>query len=107
MPAVMFGLYRWHGVSRADFRRHYVERHVEIGKRLPHVRRYSIFIVEAEGDEAAPGPPRPDAFALMEFDTRSDFEAALASKEFREAQADNEGFIGHYDTYPVERLDLI
>ncbi len=107
MQSVVFGLYRWHGTSYDEFREHYLSRHVEIGKRLPHVKSYSIFLVADPGEDPPPGPPRPDAFAVMDFESEEEFQAAIASDEFRKAQEDNRGFIGHYDSYQVERLDLI
>lgn len=104
MHHVLFAVYRKPELSFADFVNHYREVHLPIARRLPKLRRYEIFpVLSADGE--ADG--RPDAFALMTFDSVDDFEAVLSSPEMGDAVRDNESFIGAFDTYTVDHLRVI
>ncbi|ROZ99078.1 EthD domain-containing protein [Gordonia sp. OPL2] len=105
-PVVLFGLYRWAGTTPEEFRAHYLDHHVGIGKRIPGVAWYYAFLntdPQRDGNSA----PRPDAFAVMCFESADAFAQLSTTAEWAEAVADNVGFISHFDTYPVERVTLV
>lgn len=106
MYNIFFALYRWDGTTRDEFVEHYLSSHVNLGKELPHVVSYTTFLNKQDPAEQD-GPPRPDAFAVIDFGTEQRANEALASPVFAEAQRDNHGFISRYDTYFVERHDLV
>jgi uncharacterized protein (TIGR02118 family) len=106
MHHVLFAVYRKPELSFDDFVNHYREVHLPIARRLPKLRRYEIFPVLPAAGEAAEGR-RPDAFALMTFDSVDDFETVLASPEMADAVKDNESFIDAFDTYTVDHLPVV
>jgi uncharacterized protein (TIGR02118 family) len=105
MHHVLFAVYRKPELTLDEFVKHYREVHLPIARRLPKMRRYEIFPVLHAADEAE--GRRPDAFALMTFDSIEDFEAVLASPEMGDAVQDNETFIDAFDTYTVDHLQVI
>lgn len=73
----------------AEFDRYYDEVHVPLAHRLPGLRRYTITRPEADADGTAP------AFhlvAVLEFDDKQAFTAAIASPEGQAAEADMANF---------------
>jgi uncharacterized protein (TIGR02118 family) len=105
MHHVLFAVYRKPELSFDDFVKHYREVHLPIARRLPKLRRYEIFPVLPAAEEGY--DRRPDAFALMTFDSVEDFEAVLSSPEMDDAVQDNETFIDAFDTYTVDHLQVI
>jgi uncharacterized protein (TIGR02118 family) len=73
----------WHIVAGDDpeaVDRHYFDVHIPNVRRLPKLRRHVV--LKAIGD-AANGHPACYRSAEIWFDTREDFEAAMASPEWR------------------------
>lgn len=106
-PVCLFGLYRWSGTTPEQFREHYLGHHApNIGKRMPGVAWYYTFL-NKNPQTGQEGAPRPDAFAVMCFESEQAMRDAPNSKEWAEAMQDNIGFVSHFDTYEVERVTLI
>jgi len=101
---VIYALYRKEGMSREEFTRYWLETHGPIAARLPHVRSYRIApvtaVMDVEGQEA-------DGFAILEFDSEADFQAAAASPEMAAAGQDAGKFVRHFDVYVVDSHQVI
>lgn len=104
MYTVVYALYRQEGMSREEFARYWVETHAPIAAKLPHVRSYRIAPVTSAtnvlGEEA-------DGFAILEFDSEADFQAAAASPEMAAAGEDAARFARHFDVYTVDVHQVI
>lgn len=105
-PVVLFGLYRWAGTTPEEFKDHYLKNHVGIGKRIPGVAWYYAYL-NKDPLRDSNGAPRPDAFAIMCFESDEAFANLPNTAEWGEALKDNVGFISHFDTYSVERVTLV
>jgi uncharacterized protein (TIGR02118 family) len=102
MHRVLFTVSRKEGLSPEDFLAHYQDVHFAIARRFPRLQRYDVFPVTAAADGAG-----PDAFAMMTFASQEDFDAAVASPEFAEAVADNEQFVGRFESYVVDHIPVV
>jgi uncharacterized protein (TIGR02118 family) len=104
MHRVMFAIHRKPELSFDEFMAHYRDVHIPIASKLPKLQQYDIFPVE-------PGPDKdegaPDAFTLMTFNSVEDFEAFLASPEMAEIAADNDKFIGRFESFTVDHIPVI
>ena len=76
-------LKRKDGVTREEFHRWWLERHVPYVKKFPRLRRYAVNLV---ADPAA-DPDGWDGVAEVWFDSLDDLKAAFASPEAKAAQA--------------------
>jgi uncharacterized protein (TIGR02118 family) len=104
MYTVVYAIYPKDGMSGEDFRHHLTEVHSAIGRRLPNVRRYEQFpIRSAEGELG----PEVGAFAVVQFDSQEDFEAASAGAVMEEAGADAANFARHFSSYVVDVNSLL
>jgi uncharacterized protein (TIGR02118 family) len=104
MYTVVYAIYPKEGLAPEDFRRHLTEEHSKIGRRLPGAKRYEQFVVRsAEGAEG----PEPGAFAVIQFDSKADFEVAAASPAMAEAGEDAPNFARHFATFEVDVNGLI
>ena len=88
----------------AAFDKHYAEKHVQIAKKLPGLRKYEI----SQGPVATPaGPSDYRLVALLYFDNLAAIQGAFGSPEGQAAVADVQGFatggvdILMFDTRPV------
>ena len=106
LPIYLFGLFRWAGTTPEEFRDHYLNKHVEIGKRIPGVAWYYTFL-NREPQTGQEGAPRPDAFAVLCFESEEALREAPNSSAWADAMKDNIGFVSHFDTYSVHRVTLI
>lgn len=107
LPIYLFGLYRWAGTTPEEFRDHYLSHHApNIGKQMPGVAWYYTFL-NKEPQTGQDGAPRPDAFAIMCFESEDALKNAPTTDKWAEAMKDNIGFVSHFDTYNVERITLI
>jgi uncharacterized protein (TIGR02118 family) len=79
------------GTTPDAFREHWLHHHAQIARELPGLRRYVVNPVVA-----MPGGERPpwDGVAELWFDDLAAVEAAMASPQWRAAEADH-GFIEH------------
>jgi uncharacterized protein (TIGR02118 family) len=105
---VFFEVYRWAGTSVKEFREHLKTTHAPLASRFPGVVWYESFL----NNDAADGwpsesAPVPDAFVIMEFESKQALENATKSAEWAEAQADNPGFLSHFNTFAVDRITWI
>jgi uncharacterized protein (TIGR02118 family) len=105
-PIYLFGLYRWAGTSPEEFKAHYLDKHVELGKRMPGAVWYYTFL-NKDPQRGQEGAPRPDAFAVLAFESEEALAAAPESDVWQEAMQDNIGFVSHFDTYSVERITVV
>ena len=86
------------------FDRYYHETHVPIANRIPGLRSYRI----NSGPVHAIAGTAPHLVAILEFDSMTDLQAALASPEGQAAAADLPNFASGgvtllmYETKPVE-----
>jgi uncharacterized protein (TIGR02118 family) len=102
MYRVLFVVFRKDGISHADFLDHYQNVHVPIARTFPDLRDYRIWPVDGD-----PEPGAPDAFAVMTFDSETQFATATQSPEFAQAVKDNESFVDRFETYPVGHIEVI
>lgn len=79
------------GVSLGEFRRHWIEIHGEIAKKIPGVRRYVQSHVIDEAYSYA--EPRWDGVAQLWWDSPEALTEALKTPEFKEDMRDGEEFI--------------
>ena len=88
----------------AAFDKHYAEKHIQIAKKLPGLRKYEI----SQGLVATPaGPSDYRLVALLHFDNLAAIQGAFGSPEGQAAVADVQSFatggvdILMFDTRPV------
>jgi uncharacterized protein (TIGR02118 family) len=88
----------------AAFDKHYAEKHVQIAKKLPGLRKYET----SQGPVATPaGPSDYHLVALLHFDNLAAIQGAFGSPEGQAAVADVQSFatggvdILMFDTRPV------
>ncbi|TXS96450.1 EthD domain-containing protein [Parahaliea maris] len=106
-PIYLFGIYRWSGTTPEQFKEHYLAHHApNIGAKIPGVRWYYTFL-NKNPSVAQEGPPRPDAFAVMCFESEKALSKAPSTPEWAEAISDNIGFVSNFDTFEVERVTII
>jgi len=105
-PIFLFNLYRWAGTTHQQFRDHYLNHHFEIGKRIPGSAWWYTFL-NRNPQEGQEGRPVPDAFSILAFESQEALEAAPKSDAWAEADADNQDFVSHIDTYTVDRVTLV
>lgn len=104
MYTVIYAIYPKEDISGEDFRRYLTEVHSTIGRRLPKVRRYEQFPVgSAEGELG----PEVGAFALLQFDSKEDYDAASESDVMQEAIADAPNYARHFGAYAVDVNRLV
>jgi uncharacterized protein (TIGR02118 family) len=101
---VVYAIYPKDGMSAEDFRHHLTEVHSAIGRRLPGVRRYEQFPVRSADGELG---PEVGAFAVVQFDSEEDYEAAAASDVMGEAGEDAGNFARHFSSYVVDVNSLL
>jgi uncharacterized protein (TIGR02118 family) len=101
---VVYAIYAKEGMSAEDFRHHLTEVHSKIGRRLPGVRRYEQFPIKAADGELG---PEVGAFAIVQFDSEADSDAAVASDVMQEAIADAPNYARHFSTYVVDVNSLL
>jgi uncharacterized protein (TIGR02118 family) len=98
MYSVLYAVYAKEGMSPEDFADHWVNVHAAIGRTLPHVKSYRIFpVTSSQGarDHDVAG------FAVVEFESKEDFDAAGASPEMQNAVDDVANFASHMAAYDV------
>lgn len=101
-PICLFSLYRWAGTTPEQFREHYLTRHApNIGRQIPGVAWYHVYL-NTEPQSGPLGAPRPDAFAVMCFESKAALRDAPASDKWSEAMEDFHGFVSHCDNYTVD-----
>ena len=88
----------------AAFDKHYAEKHIQIAKKIPGLRKYEI----SQGPVATPtGPSGYHLVALLHFDNVAAIQGAFGSPEGQAAVADVQNFatggvdILMFDTRPV------
>ena len=89
----------------AAFDKHYAEKHIQIAKKLPGLRKYEI----SQGPVATPAGPSSSyrLVALLHFDNLAAIQGAFGSPEGQAAVADVQSFatggvdILMFDTRPV------
>jgi uncharacterized protein (TIGR02118 family) len=88
----------------AAFDKHYFERHVQMAKKIPGLRKYEV----SQGPVATPaGPSGYHLVALLHFDNLAALKTALGTAEAQAAVADVPNFatggadILMFDTRPV------
>jgi len=79
------------GISLGEFRRHWIEIHGEIAKKIPGVRRYVQSHVVDEAYSYA--EPRWDGVAQLWWDSPDALTEALKTPQFKEDMRDGEEFI--------------
>jgi uncharacterized protein (TIGR02118 family) len=91
-------------VDAAAFDKHYTEKHIQIAKKIPGLRKYEI----SRGPVATPaGPSGYHLVAQLHFDTLAAIQAAFSTAEGQAAVADVQNFatggvdIFMFDTHPV------
>ncbi|PXY24696.1 EthD domain-containing protein [Prauserella muralis] len=103
-----FNIYRWAGTSPAEFRKHYIDVHAPLVRRVPGVVWYEAFLNK---DVAAEWPitaaPSPDAVVVLKFASEQAKEQGMQSQAWSEAAADSAGFISHFDVFRPERLTWV
>ena len=104
MYTVVYELYRKEGISREEFARHWVEVHGPLAAQLPRVRSYRICPVTSAVDALG---REVDGFAILDFDSVEDFQAAAASPEMAAAGEDAAQFAGHFAVYMVEAHTVV
>ncbi len=80
-------LYRRDDMTRADFRRWWLDDHAPLARQLPGCRRL-VFNVLVEAPDAAPGVSA-DGISELWFDSRAAFDAAYATELGRRVAADS------------------
>ncbi|HZB79405.1 MAG TPA: EthD domain-containing protein, partial [Actinomycetota bacterium] len=69
-PTLMFEVYRWAGTTPEQFRKHYIEVHAQLGKKIPGIVWYETFLnEEPTADWQAQERPRPDAYVIMKLES--------------------------------------
>ncbi len=104
MYTVIYQLYRKQDMSREEFARHWVEIHAPIAEKLPKVRSYRIFPVLQAADALE---PEVDGFAVLDFDSEADFQAAAESPEMTAAGEDAATFARHFGVYMVQAHTVV
>jgi uncharacterized protein (TIGR02118 family) len=99
MHRVLSVMHRKEGMSAEAFVAHYRDSHIPITRRFSGLRQYDVFPVLDDNG--------PDAFAIMVFDSAEDFEATLASDEFKEAMADSAEFVGGAESYTIDHIPVV
>jgi uncharacterized protein (TIGR02118 family) len=73
----------------AAFDKHYLEKHIQIAKKIPGLRKYEI----SQGPVATPaGPSGFHLIAVLQFDNLAAIQAAFGSAEGQAAVADVQNF---------------
>lgn len=93
-PGLVKGVWRMRrkpGISRAEFRRHWLEIHGVVASKIPGVRRYVQSHVIDEAYSYA--EPRWDGVAHLWWDSPDALTEALRSPQFKEDMRDGEQFI--------------
>jgi len=93
-PGLVKGVWRMRrkpGISLSEFRRHWIEIHGEIAKKIPGVRRYVQSHVVDEAYSYA--EPRWDGVAQLWWDSPDALTEALKTPQFKEDMRDGEEFI--------------
>ena len=93
-PGLVKGVWRMRrkaGISLNEFRRHWIEIHGEIARKIPGVRRYVQSHVIDEAYSFA--EPRWDGVAQLWWDSPEALTEALKTPQFREDMRDGEEFI--------------
>jgi uncharacterized protein (TIGR02118 family) len=103
MFTVIFTVYAKEGLSHEEFVRRWLS-HAPVAAKLPKVRGYRICPVTSSGDVL---DPPADGFAIFEFDSEADFEAALASPEMAESSADSDDFARHFGMYRADTHRIV
>lgn len=90
-------------LSIDDFRRHWLEVHVPIARRMPGVHRYTVnFVDRSEFPEAA-----YDGFSEQWFDSREALDHALSSSVADEVAHDHPSWIKDVTPVVVEEHSVI
>jgi uncharacterized protein (TIGR02118 family) len=103
-------LYRKEGMSLDAFRKHWLEVHAPLARRMPGLRRYvQQDVVDVLGlmDGAQTPLPRPDGIAEVSFDDDGASKASLASPEGQAAVQDLKNFCGSITTIAVNVRDIV
>lgn len=104
MYTMVYAVYPREDISHEEFVRHLTEIHCEIGRRLPGIRRYEQFPIEAaEGVEGK----QPGAFALAEYDSEESWQIALESDVMKEVGEDAAKFASEFATFVVDANKVI
>ncbi len=75
--------------NAAEFEKHYAEKHIQIAKKIPGLRKYEV----SQGPVATPaGPSGYHLVALLHFDNLAAIQAAFGSAEGQAAVADVQNF---------------
>jgi uncharacterized protein (TIGR02118 family) len=99
MTKVIVLLRRKDGISRADFRRHWLEVHGPIALRLPGLKHY------IQNHPAGDDPPA-DGVAELWFDSPADMQAAFTSDVAAEAARDAPNFLSDQQVLVVEEIQM-
>jgi uncharacterized protein (TIGR02118 family) len=83
---------RYEGEASEEFLRYYREHHVPILARWPGMRRVVLHTVLPFKDRFEVSQGKASLLAQLEFETRADLDAALASAQRAEARRDFEKF---------------
>jgi hypothetical protein len=104
----MFEVYRWAGTTPEQFRKHYIEVHAQLGKKIPGIVWYETFLnEEPTADWQAQERPRPDAYVIMKLESEEVFADLRNAEEWRIAKEDDIGFASHSFSQRVERITWI
>lgn len=99
MYRLLYAVYAKEGMSSEAFRDHWVNVHGEIGKRLSHMASYTMYpVLSAEGELG----PEVAGFAVVEFESEAEFQAAGGTEAMQEAIEDSPNFARHMAAYVVE-----
>lgn len=107
-PTLMFEVYRWAGTTPEQFRKHYIEVHAQLGKKIPGIVWYETFLnEEPTADWQAQERPRPDAYVIMKLESEEVLAEMRNAEEWRIAKEDDIGFASHSFSQRVERITWI
>ena len=99
MTKVIVLLRKKEGMPTEDFRRHWLEVHGPIAKRLPGLKHY------VQNHPAGDDPPS-DGIAELWFDTPADMQAAFTSDVAAEATQDAPNFLSDQQVLVVEEIQM-
>jgi uncharacterized protein (TIGR02118 family) len=75
--------------DKADFDKHYAEKHIPLAKKIPGLRKYTI----SQGPVVTPAGPSPfHLIAILTFDNLAAIQSAFGSAEGKAAAADVQTF---------------
>lgn len=103
---MLYVMYRWHGMSKSEFRDHYLDVHAVLGSKVPGLKWYDVNLTQGSAVLETQQPPVPDAFTFCAYDSEEVFAESLKSPELVNSMADDENFCGAYFDRVVRRHNI-